>query len=90
MHITPYKAADHDLIHLAQHLLHLTPIPVIGSWAKGHYSLPGMDIPLAEWTGLRFPSSGSWVQSHPVDQYVCTGHQIPMGQGSGMGLCASA
>jgi len=52
-------------------------------------------LPLAKWSCLRFPSSVPWVQSHPVDQYVCTGHPVPMlivyshpilmGQGSVMG-----
>jgi hypothetical protein len=38
-----------------------------------------------------FNPQGCGFISHLVDQYVCTGKiPIPMGQGSGIGLCASA
>jgi hypothetical protein len=35
--ITPCLTTDYDLICLAQNLLHMLPITVIGSWVKGHY-----------------------------------------------------
>jgi hypothetical protein len=30
--------ADYDLIYLAQHLLQLTPVTLLGAWVKGHYT----------------------------------------------------
>jgi ribonuclease HI len=36
--ITPYFKTDHDLVELAQALIHLIPILITTSWVKGHYT----------------------------------------------------
>jgi hypothetical protein len=36
--ISPFLSSDYDLIHLAKHLIAITPITVAGEWVKGHYS----------------------------------------------------
>jgi hypothetical protein len=38
--ITTFLNADHDLIHLAQGLLQLTPVTILGKWVKGHCTGP--------------------------------------------------
>ena len=38
--ITPYFKTDHDLVEVAQSLLHLLPIVITSEWVKGHYNGP--------------------------------------------------
>jgi hypothetical protein len=36
--ITPFLTTDHDLVSLAQGLLQIIPVTVLGEWVKGHYT----------------------------------------------------
>ncbi len=36
--ITPYLTTDHDLVELAQALIHIIPIMITTEWVKGHYT----------------------------------------------------
>jgi hypothetical protein len=38
--ITPFLNTDYDLIHLAQGLVQIIPVTIIGEWVKGHYTGP--------------------------------------------------
>jgi hypothetical protein len=38
MGIGPFLTTDFDILYLAQSLVHLIPVPVIGKWFKGHFT----------------------------------------------------
>jgi hypothetical protein len=42
--ILPFLASDYDILHLIHNLLQLTPVQVVGSWVKGHYTGPSPEI----------------------------------------------